>query len=122
MVATDVAARGIDVKGVTCVINYDASGSAKDYVHRIGRTGRAGQKGLAYSFLYPNEERKALDIIQVLERSNLPIPPALHQYAAKRRQGRSGGGKSWKGGFRGGKGYKGRGIGKSKGGGVRCMA
>mmetsp|Transcript_77443 Transcript_77443/g.160940 ORF Transcript_77443/g.160940 Transcript_77443/m.160940 type:complete len:298 (+) Transcript_77443:1-894(+) len=105
MVATDVAARGIDVKGVTCVINYDSSGSAKDYVHRIGRTGRAGQKGIAYTFLMPREERKAQDIIQVLQRSNLPIPPELQGYVQHRRPG---GGK---------KGGKGKGFGKGKGGG-----
>jgi len=110
MVATDVAARGIDVKGITCVINYDASGSAKDYVHRIGRTGRAGQKGVAYSFLMPREEKKAQDIIQVLQRSNLPIPPELQAHVQHRRTG----GGMRKGGK--GKGGKGKG-GKGKGGG-----
>eukprot|EP00416_Gambierdiscus_australes_P025449 CAMPEP_0171063640 /NCGR_PEP_ID=MMETSP0766_2-20121228/5793_1 /TAXON_ID=439317 /ORGANISM="Gambierdiscus australes, Strain CAWD 149" /LENGTH=557 /DNA_ID=CAMNT_0011519577 /DNA_START=78 /DNA_END=1748 /DNA_ORIENTATION=+ len=91
LVATDVAARGIDVKGISVVVNYDASGSAKDYVHRIGRTGRAGQKGLAYSFLLPREEKKAQDIIQVLQRSNLPIPEELQSRVSQRRQGRPGG-------------------------------
>lgn len=51
LIATDVAARGIDVKGVTHVINYDQPESYDDYVHRIGRTGRAGQKGYALTFV-----------------------------------------------------------------------
>ena len=45
MVATDVASRGIDVKGISAVINYDLANSTEDYVHRIGRTGRAGMTG-----------------------------------------------------------------------------
>merc|ERR1719171_1828779 len=49
--ATDVAARGLDIKGVKMVINFDPAGNAEDYVHRIGRTGRAGEKGLAVSLL-----------------------------------------------------------------------
>mmetsp|Transcript_10671 Transcript_10671/g.22459 ORF Transcript_10671/g.22459 Transcript_10671/m.22459 type:complete len:571 (-) Transcript_10671:175-1887(-) len=119
MVATDVAARGIDVKGVTMVVNYDASGSAKDYVHRIGRTGRAGQKGTAYSILGPREAKKAQDIIQVLQRSNLPIPPELQAHVSQRRPGRPNGkgGKGGKGRFGGGGKGKGKGFGKGKGGG-----
>lgn len=116
MVATDVAARGIDVKGVTVVINYDASGSAKDYVHRIGRTGRAGQKGTAYTLLMPREEKKAQDIIQVLQRSGMAIPEELQALVVQRgRQGRAGYGNR-KGG-KGGKGFKGKGFGKGNGGG-----
>ncbi|CAK0852825.1 unnamed protein product, partial [Prorocentrum cordatum] len=104
MVATDVAARGIDVKGVTVVINYDASGSAKDYVHRIGRTGRAGNKGVAYSLLLPSEDKKAQDIIQVLQRSELPVPPELQALVRHSRPGGKGKGRG-----------KGRGKGGSKG-------
>jgi superfamily II DNA/RNA helicase len=51
MIATDVAARGVDVKDVKAVINYDFPQSVEDYVHRIGRTGRAGAKGQAFTFL-----------------------------------------------------------------------
>ncbi len=50
LVATDVAARGIDVQGISHVINYDLPTQAEDYVHRIGRTGRAGRNGVAISF------------------------------------------------------------------------
>ena len=51
LVATDVAARGIDVPGINLVVNYDAPRQAEDYVHRIGRTGRAGRAGVAVTFL-----------------------------------------------------------------------
>jgi superfamily II DNA/RNA helicase len=54
-VATDVAARGIDVASITHVINYDLPKVAEDYVHRIGRTGRAGHSGIAISFAAPDE-------------------------------------------------------------------
>merc|ERR1712151_75494 len=111
LVATDVAARGIDVKGITVVINYDPSGSAKDYVHRIGRTGRAGSKGVAYSLLKRSEDKKVQDIIQVMQRSQIEIPPELQPYVVVKRQGRPGG--KGKKGF--GKG-KGKGFGKGKGG------
>ncbi len=51
LIATDVASRGIDIEDVTHVINYDAPTSYEDYVHRIGRTGRAGKKGIALTFV-----------------------------------------------------------------------
>ncbi|NOX27248.1 MAG: DEAD/DEAH box helicase [Gammaproteobacteria bacterium] len=55
LVATDVAARGLDVKGIDLVINFDMARNGKDYVHRIGRTGRAGEEGLAISLINHNE-------------------------------------------------------------------
>jgi superfamily II DNA/RNA helicase len=55
LVATDVAARGIDVASITHVINFDLPKVAEDYVHRIGRTGRAGNSGIAISFAAPDE-------------------------------------------------------------------
>ena len=55
LVATDVAARGLDVKGIELVINFDMARSGDDYVHRIGRTGRAGEKGLAISLISSSE-------------------------------------------------------------------
>jgi superfamily II DNA/RNA helicase len=64
LVATDVAARGIDIKNIDYVINYDLPKFAEDYVHRIGRTGRAGESGIAISFASPGDER----FLQKIER------------------------------------------------------
>jgi superfamily II DNA/RNA helicase len=57
LVATDVAARGLDVAGITHVINFDAPGAREDYVHRVGRTGRAGQSGVGITFVAPDQAR-----------------------------------------------------------------
>jgi superfamily II DNA/RNA helicase len=63
-VATDVAARGIDVAGITHVINFDVPRQAEDYVHRIGRTGRAGRSGIAVTLVGPDDRRP----MQAIER------------------------------------------------------
>ncbi|UOQ95757.1 DEAD/DEAH box helicase [Halobacillus shinanisalinarum] len=63
LVATDVAARGLDVEGITHVFNYDVPQDAESYIHRIGRTGRAGGKGLAITFIAP-KDRQALQVIE----------------------------------------------------------
>ena len=55
LVATDVAARGLDISGVTHVYNYDITQDPESYVHRIGRTGRAGKSGESITFVSPNE-------------------------------------------------------------------
>eukprot|EP00435_Cladocopium_sp_Y103_P062304 s523_g23.t3 len=70
IVATDVAARGIDIKGVTLVVNFDAPGNTEDYVHRIGRTGRAGQKGYAVSLISDKDAHALRGIIEVMRRTN----------------------------------------------------
>jgi ATP-dependent RNA helicase RhlE len=72
LVATDIAARGIDVVGIELVINYDLPEDAQNYVHRIGRTGRAGLKGHAISFATPDQSRDVRDIEQLI-RVSLPI-------------------------------------------------
>ena len=63
LIATDVSARGIDISGVNYVINYDLPDIAENYVHRVGRTGRGMEKGIAVSFCAP-EEKTILDEIQ----------------------------------------------------------
>jgi ATP-dependent RNA helicase DeaD len=65
LVATDVAARGIDVMNLTHVINYSLPQDADSYIHRIGRTGRAGKKGIAVTFISPDEYRKLMNITRV---------------------------------------------------------
>ncbi|MFS0775576.1 DEAD/DEAH box helicase [Neobacillus sp. 3P2-tot-E-2] len=63
LIATDVAARGLDVEGVTHVFNYDIPQDAESFIHRIGRTGRAGTKGMAIT-LYSSDDRQTLDMIE----------------------------------------------------------
>ena len=58
LVATDIAARGLDIEGVTHVISYDIPRDVETYIHRIGRTGRAGEKGTAITFVTPGEVEK----------------------------------------------------------------
>lgn len=72
LAATDIAARGIDVKGIQLVINYDLPATAGDYVHRIGRTGRAGKDGHTISFATP-DQKSDIRSIERLIRINLPI-------------------------------------------------
>ncbi len=72
LVATDIAARGIDVIGIELVLNYDLPEDAQNYVHRIGRTGRAGHKGHAISFATPDQKRDVNDIEKLI-RVTLPI-------------------------------------------------
>ena len=66
MIATDVASRGLDVKDISVVINYDMPNSIEDYVHRIGRTGRGGDKGTAISLVSADEFRLLRDIEKLL--------------------------------------------------------
>ncbi|KAF9122062.1 pre-mRNA processing RNA-helicase [Mortierella sp. 14UC] len=77
LIATSVAARGLDVKKLGIVINYECPNHMEDYVHRVGRTGRAGNKGVAYTFITPEQERFAPDIAKALTNSSKPVPPEL---------------------------------------------
>ena len=85
LVATDIASRGIDVTGIELVVNYDLPSNSDDYVHRIGRTARAGASGHAITFAMPGEFRE-IRAIERLIRQSLPVsklpdlpalPPAL---------------------------------------------
>jgi ATP-dependent RNA helicase RhlE len=99
LVATDIAARGIDVKDIGLVVNFDLPEQSDDYVHRIGRTGRAGKAGKAISFATPDQHRDIADIERLIKKS---IPKSSHDgasidpHARPERRGR--------GGFRGGRG------------------
>ncbi|SCU82923.1 LADA_0C08702g1_1 [Lachancea dasiensis] len=121
MVATDVAARGIDVKGINHVINYDMPGNIEDYVHRIGRTGRAGASGTAISFFTDANKGMGAQLISIMREAKQEISPELSrfdrkQYGGHPRYGRGGfGGRGrGRGGFGGRGGYGGRGGGGFK--------
>jgi len=77
LIATSVAARGLDVKQLKLVINYDAPNHLEDYVHRAGRTGRAGNTGTAVTFVTSEQENCAVGIAKALEQSGQPVPEQL---------------------------------------------
>merc|ERR1711953_1244719 len=82
LVATDVASRGLDVKDIEYVINYDFPAQIEDYIHRVGRTGRAGATGSSYTFFTQDKFRHAPDLIKVLQEANQPVPGELEKLAA----------------------------------------
>jgi len=91
LVATDVAARGLDIPNVVHVINYDFPGDIDDYVHRIGRTGRAGHNGLATSFLNDRSNSKTVqDLAEIFAENGLERPRWLEALASSGRFGGSG--------------------------------
>jgi len=102
LVATDVAARGIDVRDVTHVINFDAPGATEDYVHRVGRTARAGADGVGITFVLEDQVREVVSMVaglglhRELEAGGLPVSPRVTRTDsisggnARRRRGRSG--------------------------------
>jgi len=77
LVATDVASRGLDVKDIKNVINFDFPLQVEDYVHRIGRTARAGAKGDAYSFFTKKDFGLAPELVKVLDEAGQEAPPEL---------------------------------------------
>ena len=137
LIATDVAARGLDVKDVGVVINYDmplGSNAVEDYVHRIGRTGRAGAKGKAITFFTHADKKSARQLVEVLQKAEQTIPPELMAMVPRPRfgggdnrgyshgqRGNGGGGGGGRGrgymGGGGGGGGSGRGGGRGGGGG-----
>ncbi|MDX1477847.1 MAG: DEAD/DEAH box helicase [Saprospiraceae bacterium] len=122
LVATDVLSRGIDIKDINLVINYDVPGDAEDYVHRVGRTARAETTGVALTLIDTETMQKFARIEQLIEREvpKAPLPPEIGEgpeWDPRRRPSKRKG----KGGDRkkhhGGKKFKGGGKGKrSKGG------
>jgi len=123
LVATDVAARGLDVDDVKFVINYDYPNNSEDYIHRIGRTGRKDRTGTAYTLFTPGNSAKAKDLVDVLVEAKQVVNPKLQELAqcgggwGKRGGGRYGGGGG--GGRFGSRGGGGGGYGGGRGGGGR---
>ncbi|KAF9329092.1 DEAD-box ATP-dependent RNA helicase [Podila minutissima] len=103
MVATAVAARGLDIPNVTHVISYDLPTDIDDYVHRIGRTGRAGNTGIATAFLNRGNKGVVRDLLELLKEANQEIPGWLETLARESSYGGGGGG-------------SGRGRGRGRGG------
>lgn len=89
LVATDVAARGLDIAEMPCVINYDLPFNPEDYIHRIGRTGRAGASGDAISLCTNKDERLLADIEKLIKHSiaRLPLEGFIPQQSARRAEG-----------------------------------
>ncbi|RPA84962.1 DEAD-domain-containing protein [Ascobolus immersus RN42] len=98
MVATAVAARGLDIPNVTHVVNYDLPNDIDDYVHRIGRTGRAGNTGISTAFFNRGNRGICRGLIDLLKEANQEVPQFLESVA------REGGFSSGRGGSRGGRG------------------
>jgi ATP-dependent RNA helicase DBP3 len=80
LIATDVAARGLDIPSVEYVINYTFPLTTEDYVHRIGRTGRAGEKGTAHTFFTSFDKARAGELINVLKQAKQEVPESLMSF------------------------------------------
>ena len=127
LVASPVAARGLDIKGVTHIFNYDLSKDAEEYVHRVGRTARAGESGIAVTLLSQRDYEVFSDIMNryQLDVKEEPCPdfPRLHFDARRERRGGDRGGYGSRDGGRGdsrggrGSGYRGGGRSTPRSGG-----
>ncbi|XP_076912359.1 DEAD-box ATP-dependent RNA helicase 14-like [Bidens hawaiensis] len=128
LVATDVAARGLDVKDIRVVVNFDFPTGVEDYVHRIGRTGRAGATGEAYTFFSDQDAKYASELVKVLEGADQRVPQELREMASRgggggggmggrsrRWSSDGGGGSSFGGGYGGGGSSSGGGYGSGRG-------
>jgi len=124
----------VDVKDVGYVINYDFPNNCEDYIHRIGRTGRAGSKGVSYTYFTTENAKAARELLTILREAKADVPPQLDEmamfsgggggrgrYGGGRGRGGGGGGGGRFGGGHGGGGYGGgdQGYGGRQGGGNR---
>mmetsp|Transcript_28097 Transcript_28097/g.43066 ORF Transcript_28097/g.43066 Transcript_28097/m.43066 type:complete len:594 (+) Transcript_28097:139-1920(+) len=82
LIATDVAARGLDIPNVEVVLNYTFPLTIEDYVHRIGRTGRAGKTGISYTFFQPENKSHAGELQQVMKQAGQEVPEALMKFGS----------------------------------------
>ena len=98
LVATAVAARGLDIPNVSHVVNYDLPGDIDDYVHRIGRTGRAGNVGIATAFFNRNNRNVVKGMIELLSEANQEVPDFLQKISREGSYGSKGGFGSMRGG------------------------
>lgn len=78
----DVAARGLDIPDVEVVLNYTFPLTIEDYVHRIGRTGRAGKNGISYTFFQPSDKSHAGELQQVMRQAGQDIPDELMKFGS----------------------------------------
>ncbi len=109
MVATDVASRGLDVKGIKVVINYDMPNDIESYIHRIGRTGRKNQEGgynqgLAITFVTPPAAKVVRDLVKIMEDAGQVITPELRAFSGGAHHQGGRGGMRFGGGGGGGRG------------------
>jgi len=102
LVATAVAARGLDIPNVTHVVNYDLPTDIDDYVHRIGRTGRAGNTGISTAFFNRGNRGVVRDLIDLLKEANQEVPAFLESIAREGSGFGGGGGRGGRGRGRGG--------------------
>jgi ATP-dependent RNA helicase DDX5/DBP2 len=89
LVATDVAARGLDISDVKVIINYDYPNSLDDYVHRIGRTGRSGKTGISYTLWSEENDQRAKPLVELLKKADQEIPKELIQRMHNRSRSKS---------------------------------
>lgn len=80
--ATDLGGRGLDIKGITAAISYDAPKNISEFIHRAGRSGRAGVKGKAFTFLTTADEHIFYDVKNLLERNGFKVPEQLKNHPA----------------------------------------
>eukprot|EP00262_Sarcandra_glabra_P012174 TRINITY_DN3086_c0_g2_i1.p1 TRINITY_DN3086_c0_g2~~TRINITY_DN3086_c0_g2_i1.p1 ORF type:complete len:270 (+),score=44.23 TRINITY_DN3086_c0_g2_i1:53-862(+) len=106
MVATDVAARGLDIPHVAHVVNFDLPKDIDDYVHRIGRTGRAGKSGLATAFFSEGNHPLAKSLVELMQEANQEVPDWLSRYAERPSYGSGGRNRRSGGGRFGGRDYR----------------
>jgi ATP-dependent RNA helicase DDX5/DBP2 len=97
MIATDVAARGLDIRDVDYVVNYDFPNDIENYVHRIGRTGRAGKTGISITYMTPDDAGSGNKLIKIMREAGQEVSPELEElaregkYMKKAVKGRKGG-------------------------------